>query len=153
DYELQTCTNEWTFRQCARCGHVQLDPRPAAATLAVIYPPHYYSYDMKKSVGRIALAGKAVLDRRKITYILGFVGRRPHAYLDIGCGDLKYLELMRGMGVSPDRLYGLELDDRVVERARERGFRVFGERVESAASIPDHVIDLVTMFHVIEHVA
>jgi SAM-dependent methyltransferase len=60
---------------------------------------------------------------------------------------------MRGMGVSPDRLYGLELDDRVVERARERGFRVFGERVESAASIPDHVIDLATMFHVIEHVA
>jgi len=153
DYELQTCSNEWTFRQCGGCGHVQLDPRPVAAALPVIYPPHYYSYDMEKSVGRVALAGKALLDHRKFARILAFLGRQPRAYLDIGCGDLKYLELMRGMGLSPDRLFGLELDDRVVERARVSGFRVFAERVETTAAIPAGEIDLATMFHVIEHVA
>jgi SAM-dependent methyltransferase len=153
DYELQTCANEWIFRQCADCGHVQLDPRPAVAALPVIYPAHYYSYDMEKSVGRVALAGKAFLDRRKFARILDLLGRSPGAYLDVGCGDLKYLELMRGFGVSPDRLYGLELDDRVVERARRRGFRVFAERVEASDAIPHGAIDFATMFHVIEHVA
>jgi hypothetical protein len=58
DYELQTCANEWTFRQCTRCGHVQLDPRPAAATLEVIYPPHYYSYDMKRVSGALPWPAK-----------------------------------------------------------------------------------------------
>lgn len=153
DYELQTCANLWEFRQCGGCGHVQLDPRPAVSALRAIYPPHYYSYDMAKSVGRVAMAGKRFLDRRKFAHILGHLGRKARAYLDIGCGDLKYLELMRASGMSPARLYGLELDERVVARGRERGYRVYGESVETSASIPLGAIDLATMFHVIEHVA
>jgi SAM-dependent methyltransferase len=153
DYELQTCINLWEFRLCGECGHVQLDPRPATAALPVIYPPHYYAYDMEKSVGRVALAGKAFLDRQKFARILGFLGREPAAYLDIGCGDLKYLDLMRASRVPPNQLYGLELDERVVARAQERGYRVYAERVEVATSIPTGAVDLTTMFHVIEHVA
>ena len=153
DYELQTCSNSWHFRQCAGCGHVQLDPRPAAAALPVIYPAHYYSYDMEKSVGRIALHGKAVLDRRKFSGLLRRLGRKPQSYLDIGCGDLKYLKLMERAGVSADRLFGIEIDERVVVRAASFGYRVYNDRVETAASIPAGEIDLVTMFHVIEHVA
>ena len=153
DYELETCANLWEFRECDGCGHVQLDPRPAAATLPTIYPPHYYSYDMEKSVGRIAMAGKRFLDRRKFARILRLLGRQPRSYADIGCGDLKYLDLMRAAGIGPDRLYGLELDERVVNRARERGYKVYAERVETSASIPAGAVDLATMFHVIEHVA
>lgn len=153
DYEMETCANLWQFRQCTACDHVQLDPRPAPSTLPVIYPPTYYSYDMEKSVGRIALAGKAWLDRRKFARILGFLGRKPDAYLDIGCGDMKYLDLMHTAGVPAERLYGLELDERVVAKAKERGYRVSAERAETATAIPDHAIDLATMFHVIEHVA
>lgn len=153
DYELQTCANLWEFRQCAACGHVQLDPRPVPSSLPVIYPPTYYSYDMEKSVGRIAMAGKAWLDRRKFARILGFLGRKPAAYLDIGCGDMKYLDLMRDAGVETDHLYGLELDERIAAKAGERGYRVFAERAETATAIPGQAIDLATMFHVIEHVA
>jgi hypothetical protein len=75
----------------------------------------------------LALAGKALLDRRKFSRILAFLGRRAAAFLDIGCGDLKYLELMRAVGISPDRLYGLELDERrrrTGASVDERGHRV-----------------------------
>ena len=153
DFELRTCSNEWEFQECHGCGHVQLDPRPAPETLPTIYPRHYYSYDMKQSVGRLALAGKAWLDRKKFRSILRFLGRLPEGYLDIGCGDLKYLEMMRGMGVPQSRLFGLELDEAVAEAARRRGFQVFAERAETATSIPRGQVDFVTMFHVIEHVA
>jgi len=153
DYELLTCRNLWFFARCRDCGHLQLDPRPAIGTLPTIYPPNYYSYDLARSVGPIAMAGKAFLDRRKFRAILRHARARPRSFLDIGCGDLRYLEVMRRFGVPPERLYGLELDERVVHRANDRGYRVFNERVETATSIPDGSIDLATMFHVIEHVA
>jgi SAM-dependent methyltransferase len=153
DYELRTCRNRWTFMECRKCRHLQLDPRPCPATLPIIYPPHYYSYDMEKSINAVALAGKAMLDRQKFAGILKLFGRTPTSYLDIGCGDMRYLRVLQRAGVAPAKLYGLELDDRVVEKATQEGFSVFNERVETATSIPIGSIDLATMFHVIEHVA
>jgi hypothetical protein len=45
------------------------------------------------------------------------------------------------------------LDKRVVERLRGQGYSgVFCERAEDVGSLPEGGIDLVTMFHVIEHV-
>lgn len=152
DYELLTCRNVWQFGRCAGCGHIQLDPRPDEAALPVIYPPHYYSYDMQKSVGAFAMWGKRLLDSLKFSYFLKLMGKRPQAYIDIGCGDMKYLDLLHAQGVAADDLYGLELDDRVAELGRSRGYHVYTDRVETAASIPPRHFDLATMFHVIEHV-
>lgn len=153
DFELETCRNRWDYQVCRSCSHIQLDPRPAPDTFAVIYPPTYYSYNMREKLSPIAIAGKAFLDRRKFRGFLKFLPRRARSYLDIGCGDFKYLELMEREGIAPGRLYGLEMDDAVVARAREKGYQVFKERAEAAVSIPDASIDVISMFHVIEHVA
>jgi SAM-dependent methyltransferase len=154
DYELRTCRNRWTFRSCAACGHVQLDPRPRAETLPLIYPPHYYSYNMTAQVSSIALSGKRLLDRMKFSSILRSLGRKPRAFVDIGCGDGRYLRLLEeAHGLSRDRLYGLELSEDTVARLRNEGYQAYCERAETCESIPDGTIDLATMFHVIEHVA
>ncbi len=153
DFELQTCRNRWEFLQCDSCGHVQLDPRPAAEELGTIYPPTYYSYNMTEKLSPIAIAGKNFLDRRKFRAFLKFLPRPARTYLDIGCGDFKYLDLMAAEGIAADQLYGLELDETVVARARAKGYQVFRERAEEASSIPAAHIDVATMFHVIEHVA
>lgn len=154
DYELRTCRNEWTFRECGACSHVQLDPRPSAATLGIIYPPHYYSYNMESEVSAIALKGKEILDRMKFSSILKSLGRKPRAFADVGCGDGHYLKLIeRTEGVPRERLYGLELSEKTVARLREGGYQAFCERAETCDSIPPGSVDLVTMFHVIEHVA
>jgi hypothetical protein len=59
DYELRDhAATRWTFRRCNACEHVQLDPRPTAATLGIIYPPHYYSYNMEKEISPIALKAR-----------------------------------------------------------------------------------------------
>jgi SAM-dependent methyltransferase len=152
DYELLTCANQWQFVQCTGCGHVWLNPRPALKELGVIYPPTYYAYNYS-GINPIARNAKAFLDRRKMARILRTCRSAPRTYLDVGCGNGRFLKVLEKLGVARSSLYGLELDKSVVNHLREEGYTgVFCERVEDASEIPDDAIDLVTMFHVIEHV-
>ncbi len=138
DYELLTCSNPWRFVQCRACQHVWLNPRPAV------------DYD---AINPIARKAKELLDRRKIAMIVRHCPKAPKSYLDVGCGDGRFLRVMEQRGVPRSGLYGLELDKRVVERLRGQGYSsVFCGRAEDISSFPDGGIDLVTMFHVIEHV-
>lgn len=153
DYELETCCNVWRVGKCQRCGHVQLTPRPDFAALGVIYPPHYYSYDMARSVNRFSLWVKSKLDVKKLARITRGLGHLPEGYLDVGCGDAKYLAMLHRQGVSRESLYGLELDANAVSMARAKGYRVIRKRIEDCDEIASESLDLATMFHVIEHVA
>jgi SAM-dependent methyltransferase len=154
DYELLTCRNLWTFRQCATCGHVLLDPRPRDDSLETIYPPHYYSYTLSKRVNPIALKGKEMLDGMKFRRILRHVARRPSSYLDIGCGDGRYLRYLETkLELTRDRLFGLELSKEVVNALRAQGYRAMCATIEACEDIEAGAIDLITMFHVIEHVS
>jgi SAM-dependent methyltransferase len=152
DYELETCCNEWDFWRCRECGTAWLDPRPAATELAVIYPPTYYAYNRSKKVSPIARKGKEMLDRIKFNGFLKQM-RIPSSFLDIGCGDGRYLDFFAHRGMSKDRIYGLDLSEDQVKRLRCRGYQVYRQRVEECSHIPAGSIDLATMFHVIEHVA
>jgi SAM-dependent methyltransferase len=152
DYELQTCRNEWHFWQCGECTTVWLDPRPASSELSIIYPNNYYAYNRSKNVLHIARKGKEALDRIKFNAFLKRTGL-PHSFLDIGCGDGRYLELFEHRGISKDRLYGLDLSEEQVKQLRMRGYQAYHGRVEDCSEIPAGSIDLATMFHVIEHVA
>ncbi|HEY7244294.1 MAG TPA: class I SAM-dependent methyltransferase [Xanthobacteraceae bacterium] len=151
DYELQTCSNEWHFWRCAACNAVWLDPRPTTTALDVIYPRTYYAYNRNKTPWMVR-KGKDVLDRIKFNNFLRRTGF-PSSFLDIGCGDGRYLDLFEGWGLSKDRIYGLDFSEKQVRRLRQRGYQVYQGRVEDCAEIATGSIDLATMFHVIEHVA
>jgi SAM-dependent methyltransferase len=152
DYELRTCRNVWRFVRCRACGHVWLNPRPAVSALKVIYPPTYYAYNYTSEVSSIAARGKEIMDAFKLRWVLKQLPRPATSYLDIGCGDGRYLKVMEKQGIPRDHLWGLELDPRPLESLAAAGYRVFCERVESADMIADRSIDVATMFHVIEHV-
>jgi SAM-dependent methyltransferase len=153
DYELLTCANPWRFVRCPQCSHVWLHPRPAISALATIYPPSYYAYNYAK-INPIARRAKEFLDRRKLSQILRWCPQTPKTYLDVGCGDGRFLRTMERLGLARTNLYGLELDAAVVQRLRDAGFSgVSCQRIENATGIPDAGIDFATMFHVIEHVA
>lgn len=152
DYELLTCANRWRFVACSACGHVWLNPRPAISALGVIYPSTYYAYNYER-INPIARRAKEILDRQKIKHIASVYGSAPRSYLDVGCGDGRFLHVLESAGVPRAQLYGLELDRNVVDSLRSKGYTgVFCERAEDSASLPEGAIDLVTMFHVIEHV-
>ncbi len=152
DYELRTCRNHWQFVHCTGCGHVRLDPRPHQDALPVIYPPTYYAYNYDTQVRPLARRAKQWLDQGKVRGILGYLDRAPASYLDVGCGNGRFLDLMAAKGIARGRLYGLELDPATVERLRARGYQAFCARVEECEDIAEGSLDLITMFHVIEHV-
>lgn len=151
DFELETCGNRWQFVECTGCTHVWLHPRPAVETLATIYPPSYYAYGFSTKLNPIAVRGKAWLDAARMRGIVAGLGRTPRSYLDIGCGDGRFLKAMREAGVKVNA--GLELDEQVAAQLRTEGFDVYAERVEDCQRFSEGQFDLITMFHVIEHVA
>jgi SAM-dependent methyltransferase len=153
DYELRTCRNAWRFVRCAECTHVWLNPRPAISTLPVIYPSTYYAYNYDQQVYWLARAGKQLLDVWKMKAIQRWLKRRPHTYMDIGCGNGRFLRIMeRQARLPPGSLYGLDIDHASIRRLSHDGYQVFCDRVEDFTSIPDCSIDIATMFHVLEHV-
>jgi SAM-dependent methyltransferase len=152
DYELLTCRNPWRIVRCERCTHVWLHPRPAISALPVIYPKTYYAYNYKTQINRVAVRGKELLDALKMRTILRHLPRPAQSYLDVGCGDGRFLRVMERRGVPRERNYGLELDDAVVTPLRQAGYPVLCQRVEDCEAIHAGAVDLITMFHVIEHV-
>ncbi len=152
DYELRTCRNPWRFVRCAACGHVWLNPRPALSALRTIYPPTYYAYNYKQQINPIAVRGKELLDRLKMRGILRQLPAPPRTYLDIGCGDGRFLRVLERQGVARANNFGLELDAKIVSSLAAEGYQAFCQRVEACDRIPEDALDLATMFHVIEHV-
>jgi 2-polyprenyl-3-methyl-5-hydroxy-6-metoxy-1,4-benzoquinol methylase len=148
DFEYGTTGQmEWAVRRCARCDVLALSPRPADSELHRIYPGNYYAYDFsnRRSIGYMV---KALLDRRAAAAYLEY-GRGN--VLDVGCGDGRLLRAFAGLGVAPDRLFGVELDARAVEAGRAQGFQIEQKRFEDT-DYRDGFFHLIVLQQVIEHV-
>ena len=153
DYELETCGNLWHFQQCEDCGHIQLNPRPHVSELPRIYPVDYYAYSMSSKLHPLILWGKEFIDAQKISSVLKNSKRPPSSYLDVGCGDGRYLKILEDrFGVSRTNILGLELEKKAVDQLTSEGFHVQKCRVEDLEAPTCAPFDLITMFHVIEHV-
>jgi len=96
---------------------------------------------------------KSRLDARKLNRVFSGIGLKPRTFLDVGCGDGRYLQVLESMGMSRDDLFGLELDERAVAIARERGFQAFVGNAESWTGFNGRKFDAISLFHVVEHVA
>ena len=172
----------WCVRECERCGLVWLDPRPLPSELAKIYvnyPTHRPSVPnrtgnppMRTRLKRAILGyacgyplEAASVTERALAQIVasippirdvveGSVMWLPAAargrVLDVGCGNGGFLARMRGLGWET---YGVEPDPAAVDAAQ----RLFDLDVTCAtldeADFPNDRFDVVTLNHVIEHVA
>ena len=155
DYEYRTSDDTFEVVQCQACGNLYLNPRPIAAELPTIYPPTYYSYNYETSINPIALKAKEILDRRKVKTWLKSV-RVPLeklVFLDVGCGDGRYLKMLHQLGVPKSQLYGIEMSQAGVDRLKAAGYPCFFGRLEEvAAQLPQRSFDSIVLLQVIEHV-
>ena len=135
--------------RCTACAHLYLRPRPRPADLSVIYPPDYYAF----SSGGNPLVAR--LRRRweggKVRLYREAVGAGPRRILDVGCGDGRFLGLLRDFGSPEWELVGIDLDAEAVARCRARGFEAHVGRVEDFED-PGTGFDAVIMLQLIEHV-
>jgi len=127
---------------------VYLNPRPRAADLGVIYPANYYTLS---GTGGVVARAQRVWEGRKVRAYAQAVGVGPKRVLDVGCGDGRFLDVLREFGPRDWDLVGVDFDPAAVERCRARGFEAHQGRVEELA-LPEGSFDLVVMLQLIEHV-
>ena len=132
--------------ECTKCGHVQQVNMPSPEELATYYSHHYRSdykaihIPKKKHVHR---AGRVALER--LDMLRAFQGDR-RSLLDVGAGggEFLYLATKRGWDAT-----GIEPNVGYSEFARaEYGVEVRTGSLNDEAS---GCVDVVTMFHVLEH--
>jgi SAM-dependent methyltransferase len=135
----QWLTGQECLRRCRACTLEFADPMVAPAEGFYLwltqsgfpYPAHRWEWDA--SLKRLA--------------------RRPPdaGLLDIGCGDGQFLAFLERHGRL--RGEGIDLNPDVVDAARRAGHAVFGGTVETYLAAKQQLPEVVTLWHVVEHVS
>lgn len=155
DYEYHTSEDTFQIVKCNVCGNLYLNPRPVRDELSRIYPPNYYAYNYDTSINPIALKAKEFLDRRKVKTWLKYVNidLTNLNFLDVGCGNGRYLQMLHRLGVPKSQLYGIEMSQEAIETLRQEGYQGFYGRLEDVENkLPENTFDLIVLLQVIEHV-
>lgn len=123
-------------------------PLPTAEHLNVLYTHEYYgdtapqvlSWDSLRS-----LLHQITLWHRRTALL----GRTSGRILDIGCGDDDFLISLKHRGWE---VYGTEFSDAACARVRAKGVHVYHGDL-AGANFPDRFFDVVTLWHVLEHLS
>jgi SAM-dependent methyltransferase len=149
DFEYATVPDEFRFVRCRICDHVYLNPRPGSGDLGVIYPDDYYAYE--EEGGGLVARLRRVWEGGKVRLYRDLVGAGPRRILDVGCGNGRFLSLLREFGPGEWELVGIDFDADAARQCADRGFETHVSRVEDFES-GEESYDGVIMLQLIEHV-
>src|SRR5205823_366224 len=151
DFLFETTARTFTLHSCSSCCCLFLDPMPDSREIAGFYPAEYWwkaapSGTLKKLESvyrRIALWDH-------VAFITKAAGNRTDlSILDVGCGSGTLLGLLKRRGFHAK---GVDFSAEAAKIAKlENGVDVAVGSLEDAG-FPDQSFDLVTLFHVMEHV-
>ena len=134
--------------QCKRCELVYLNPRPGEAEILARSPG--YQAMIRRMTDELLASRIGRLGLRMMRDARTLPGVAPGRLLDIGCSSGDYLARMCGLGW---RAQGIEMDAEAARYAREAyGLEVAtGRAEERLRDYANASFDLVTMWHVLEH--
>lgn len=153
----------FSYERCITCGLIWQNPRLSPQKLQAHYPSSsYYAYQEQDSRGvfdRIRnyllvhyykptrISAFITLFLPNVPAIPSFVG--SGRVLDLGCGTGDTLLALASLGWD---VYGLDINLRAVERARDRGLaNVSRGYYQDIVRYPDGFFDAIRLYHVIEH--
>ncbi|HEY9712710.1 MAG TPA: class I SAM-dependent methyltransferase, partial [Chroococcales cyanobacterium] len=106
-----------------------------------------------QTIHPLALKAKEILDKRKVKQWLSYRRGKELTFLDVGCGNGRYLKMLQALGYDRDKLYGVELSQQQVDRLNQEGYRAFYGRIEEVSQrLPQQSFDLIVILQVLEHV-
>ena len=135
--------------ECKECGLLYTTPRPNKDEIGRYYKSEeYYSHQENKEgfIPKVYEKVKSVNLKNK--YGIATEGKGKGKALDIGCGVGDFLHTMEQHGWDCTGVEPSE-DAKVIAKKRIKGQLLSSEEQEN---LPDSSFDLITMWHVLEHV-
>lgn len=137
------------LQECGSCGFVYTSPRPQNSDLGKFYESDEYISHSNTKKGIVSRLYQSVRNRT-LRQKLDLINSRQKkgSLLDIGCGTGEFANVMKLDGWN---VRAIEPGDNAREMARKNyGLDVQPEA--AIANIPANSIDVITMWHVLEHV-
>jgi SAM-dependent methyltransferase len=141
----------FTIAQCAACGLQFTNPRPDAASIGGYYESAaYVSHNSaaRGLVNRVYRMARFFTMRRKVALITRLNRGRAGRLLDYGCGTGHFLARAKSAGW---QVTGLEPNPGARQDAAVRVGQPILE-ASALAALPPASFDIVTLWHVLEHV-
>ncbi len=146
DFNFQTTDESFSVVRCSACGTAQTAPRPPEQTLGRYYPPSYYpTGGYTRAYYRRKIQPS---QREKVDILRRF--RSSGTILDVGCGAGFFVREATERGFSAQ---GIELSREAIEFGRREGGVRLTEGDLLHANFPDRSFDIVTLWHVLEHLS
>ncbi len=152
DVLFETTSREFRLSACAACNCLFLNPLPASDEIAGYYPAQYWWNASRPTLlKRLERIYRRFALRDHLAFIGAAASRFPGRVklLDVGCGSGTLIGLLKSRGFE---VLGVDTSEEASRAAdRESGVRVIvGELME--AGFREGEFDIVTLFHVMEHV-
>jgi 2-polyprenyl-3-methyl-5-hydroxy-6-metoxy-1,4-benzoquinol methylase len=137
------------LQECGSCGFVYTSPRPQNSDLGKFYESDEYISHSNTKKGIVSRLYQSVRNRT-LRQKLDLINTRQKkgALLDIGCGTGEFANVMKLDGWN---VRGIEPGDGAREMAK-KNFGLDVQPEEAIAGIPANSMDVITMWHVLEHV-
>ena len=150
DFLFESTSKTFTLYSCEACRCLFLHPMPDSREIERFYPADYW-WNARRSGGlkKLESVYRKLALRDHIAFITKAAGDRGVDVLDVGCGSGTLLGLLKQRGF---RVTGLDFSAEAAAIAKaENGVDVAVGTLEEA-HFPAESFDVVTLFHVMEHV-
>jgi len=150
DFLFESTSKTFTLYSCEACRCLFLHPMPDSREIERFYPADYW-WNARRSGGlkKLESVYRKLALRDHIAFITKAAGNRGVDVLDVGCGSGTLLGLLKQRGF---RVTGLDFSAEAAAIAKaENGVDVAVGTLEEA-HFPAESFDVVTLFHVMEHV-
>lgn len=135
---------------CNSCGFKFTNPRPDDAILGDYYKAEEYISHTNTKKGLVNKLYHLVRSRtlkKKLDLVKSYVPRGT--ILDYGCGTGMFLETCKNAGWET---FGMEPDDEARKIASKSNLNLFSDKGRINTYITDKQFDVITLWHVLEHV-
>lgn len=155
DTLFETTSRSFNFRGCTGCHCIFIDPMPGEKELAGFYPAPYWWSSTPGLLNSLEAGYRRIALSDHVRFIVRAAeesapGRRHLRLLDVGCGSGSLLGLLKRKGF---HVLGFDASEEAARIAKaESDIDVIaGARLQEAC-LEVSSFDLVTLFHVMEHV-
>lgn len=148
DYNYKTCTNDFDFVKCTKCGQIYLRNRPLVSELSTIYPADKYVAYSGHSKGFLASI-KEFFIKSKISPLQKNCGANS-LIMEVGCAAGDLIKLVKKYGDQSWQLYAVDISDKHFKELNSCGINTINERFENLRDM-NGKFSAVMMNQVIEH--